>query len=57
MDDKEKADLQSRFGSGYLYAVSVNLAYGLPPSREKALMLTHLEEVQMWYLKATRAGA
>lgn len=54
MDDREKGDLQRRFGNGMFYEFAMRMADTLDTSREKSLMLTKLEEAQDWWLRARR---
>lgn len=52
MDDREKAEIQYRFGDGFWYEVAMSTAQRIPAGREKALVLTKLEEAMLWERQA-----
>lgn len=54
VDEREKSEIQLRFGSGYWYEVAMSTALRLPAGREKALVLTKLEEAMLWEQQAVR---
>lgn len=51
---QEKGEIQRRFGDGFWYEVAMSAASRIPSGREKALVLTKLEEAMHWEQAAVR---